>query len=83
MKRDRERLETLAETLRQYGLQVAVHLGAGDPATELARLADSLDVEVIIVGAHGHSGVSDLVHGSTVNSLRHRTRSNVLVVQLD
>ncbi len=83
MKRDRERLESLAQFLKQYGIATQVHLGTGDPATELARMADEVDAQVIIVGAHGHAGVSDLVHGSTVNSLRHRTRANVLVVRLD
>ncbi len=82
VKRDLERLRTLAEMIQRPGMTVEVHLGAGDPAAELARLAEALQVEIIIVGAHGHSGVSDLVHGATVNSLRHRTQANVLVVRL-
>ncbi len=61
----------------------AIHLGAGDPVSELARMADEVGAQMIIVRAHGHSCVSDLVHGTTVNSLRHRTRANILVLQSD
>ncbi len=81
--RDREHLEELAECVRQMGLEAEGHLGAGDPATELARMANELGVELVILGGHGHSGVSDLVHGTTVERLRHRVRARVLVVPLD
>jgi manganese transport protein len=80
---DREQLAYLATRLKELGLDVEWSLGAGDPASELARMAQELDVDLIIVGGHGHSGMSDLVHGTTVDKLRHLTRASVLVVPVD
>ncbi len=79
---DRRRLEELAHLLQQAGVETECHLGAGDPASELARMVDDLGVDIIILGGHGHSGLSDLVHGATVDSLRHRVHASVLVVYL-
>ncbi len=82
MERDRQRLASLAEIFKQQGLTVECHLGTGDPATELARLVNRLGADLLIVGAHGHKGVSDLLHGSTVDQLRHLVHARVLVVPL-
>ncbi|MFQ5341846.1 MAG: Nramp family divalent metal transporter [Anaerolineae bacterium] len=80
---DRERLERLARVLQQMKIETEWRLGAGDPTSELARMVNDLGVDLVILGGHGHSGVSDLVHGTTVDRLRHRVRAGVLVVPLD
>ncbi len=80
---DRERLERLARVLGQMKIETEWCLGAGDPTSELARMVNDLGVDLVILGGHGHSGVSDLVHGTTVDRLRHRVRAGVLVVPLD
>jgi manganese transport protein len=79
---DQERLEAYAEALRNLGFEVATGLGAGDPARELARLANDFDAELVILGGHGHRGFSDMIYGTTVESLRHRVRGSVLVIPL-
>ncbi len=83
MERDRQRLATLAETLKQQGLPVQCYLTTGDPASSLARLADELELDLLIVGSHGHRGVADFLHGTTIDRLRHLTRAHVLIVPLD
>ena len=77
---DRSELNAFAEALRRLGYQVETALGAGDPAPELARLANELEVDLVILGGHGHRGLSDMIYGTTVEGLRHRTRANVLVI---
>jgi len=79
---DRRRLEELAHLLQQAGVETECHLGAGDPASELARMVNDLGADMVILGGHGHSGLSDLMHGATVDSLRHRVHASVLVVYL-
>ena len=80
---DRGRLEALATALRDLGYPVETALGAGDPAPELARLANALGAELVILGGHGHRGLADVIHGSTIEALRHRTRASVLAIPLD
>jgi manganese transport protein len=79
---DRRRLESYADALRRLGFEVHCALGAGDPARELARLAGEFDAGLVILGGHGHRGFSDIIHGTTVEALRHRVRASVLVIPL-
>jgi len=77
---DQSELDAFAESLRRLGYQVETALGAGDPAPELARLANELEADLVILGGHGHRGLMDMIYGTTVEGLRHRTRANVLVI---
>jgi manganese transport protein len=79
---DKERLEELTLELRRIGIDAEWRLGTGNPATELARMINELDIDLVILGGHGHSGVSDILHGTTVERVRHRVRASVLVVPL-
>ncbi len=78
--KDAERLEVFAQALRELGFEVSSHLGVGKPVPELARIVNELDPDLVILGAHGHRFLSDLVHGSTADALRHRVKASVLVV---
>jgi len=73
-------IETYADALRAHGYLVETRLGAGDPAPELARLCNEAGADLVILGGHGHRALSDLIYGTTVDALRHRTRANVLVI---
>jgi len=77
---DRERLERYVQTLRESGFEADSRLGAGDPVKELVRLIAETEADLLILGAHGHRGVSDLVYGSTANALRHAVEIPVLLV---
>jgi manganese transport protein len=79
---DQAWIEAYAEAIRALGYRVETGLGAGDPAPELARLANEAGAELVILGGHGHRGFSDMIHGTTVEALRHRTRASVLVIPL-
>ncbi len=79
---DRQRLQKLAASVEALGVQAVWHLGTGNPAAELARMVAEVQADLVVVGAHGHSGVSDLVFGTTISTLRHRVATSMLVVPL-
>ena len=79
---DRQRLQQLAASVEMMGVQAVWHLGTGSPVAELARLVVEVQPDLVVVGAHGHSGVSDLVFGTTISALRHRIAAAMLVVPL-
>lgn len=59
---------------------------AGDPATELARLADALDAAMIVVGtreAGMRSSLHEFFTGSVAVQLAHRQHRPVVVVPLN
>src|SRR6188768_4255312 len=78
---DRAYLQRRADELRNAGLQVDCRLAMGDPATEIIKIADEEHVDLIAMSTHGHRFLSDLVHGTTVDKVRHTVRVPVLLLR--
>ncbi len=81
MKNDRDYLAKLAADLTSHGLKVASELAMGDPATELIRLAEERQVDLLAMSTHGHRFLNDLVRGTTVNRVRHFVKIPVLLLR--
>ena len=81
MRDDREYLESLAATLRDAGFDAEWRLERGDPATEIIRTAGAEQVDLVAMATHGHRLLSDLVHGTTVNKVRHELAVPVLLLR--
>ena len=71
MKADREYLESLKAELVSLGLPVRTHLAMGDPASELVRVAEEQEVDLVAMSTHGHRFLSDVIHGATADRVRH------------
>ncbi len=82
MRADRAYLATLEGELRSEGFQVATTLAAGDPATEIIKLARTLAVDLIAMTTHGHRFLGDLIHGSTADKVRHEVAVPVLLLKV-
>jgi nucleotide-binding universal stress UspA family protein len=81
MKADRAYLEKVAEGMRAAGLSARTHLALGDPPQQILSIADSEKCDLIAMGSHGHRFVGDLILGSTIHEVRHRTSTPVLVIR--
>ena len=77
---DHDRLELYRSELAELGVEAGFDLGFGNPAEELIELVRRHKPDLVVLGAHGHRIVGDLVHGTTVERLRHRIAVPVLVV---
>jgi len=77
---DRMRLEAYAQALLEQGVDAHWRLGSGDPVKELVRMLGEAKADLLILGAHRHRGVSDLIHGATADALRHSINVPVLLV---
>ncbi len=78
---DREYLERLRSELQASGFQVDTRLMTGDPARELVKLIREENVDLVAMATHGHKGVADVIHGSTVNHVRHNVDVPVLLLK--
>jgi manganese transport protein len=83
MKADRDYLEAAAEKLRVDGLKVSVQLALGNPPAEILKTAAKESCDLIAMAGHGHRLVGDLIHGSTINEVRHATTIPVLLVRAE
>jgi nucleotide-binding universal stress UspA family protein len=82
MKSDREYLNTLENELRSEGFEVRSVLAMGDPATEIIKLAQAQEVELIAMTTHGHRFVGDILYGSTADKVRHNVDVPVLLLKV-
>ena len=80
MKEDRRYLEATADLLRRDGLEVSTRLALGDPPTEIVKTADSERCDLIAMTTHGHRLLGDIIYGSTIEPVRHRSRIPLLLV---
>jgi nucleotide-binding universal stress UspA family protein len=81
MKEDRAYLESVRQELTSQGLKVETRLAMGDPATELIRTAEAQSVDLIAMSTHGHRFLSDLLHGTTADKVRHLVKVPVLFLR--
>lgn len=81
MKADRDYLEGTAAKLRAAGLEVSVNLALGDPPAEILRAAESEGCDLIAMTTHGHRLIGDIIHGSTIEQVRHKASIPLLVVR--
>ena len=79
-KADQERLELYTRELAELGVDAEYDLGFGDPPEELAKLVEEHKPDLIVLGSHGHRRMGDIVHGTSVERLRHRVRVPVMVI---
>jgi nucleotide-binding universal stress UspA family protein len=81
MQADRAYLARIKADLQERGFEVDALLRMGDPAKEICRVAEEQAVDLIAMATHGHRGVSDVIHGQTVDSVRHKVRIPVLLLR--
>jgi nucleotide-binding universal stress UspA family protein len=81
MRDDRAYLESLERELEAGGLTVETRLAAGDPATELIRMAEQEHVDLIAMSTHGHRFLADVLHGTTADRVRHLVSVPVLLLR--
>lgn len=80
-KQDLENIQSYARDLKEAGYKVEYKMGYGNRAENIAIIAEEVNVQLLVMGAHGHAGLKDLVFGSTVDAVRHKVKIPILVVR--
>jgi len=74
-------LAQLAGAQRDSVGQVRQHVATGKPADEIVRVADELDVDMIVMGTHGLTGVERVIIGSVAEKVVRRAHCTVVTVK--
>ncbi len=80
--KDAERLASYVKQLQQRGIIAEGHLGFNKRTTEIVRLVNQVQADMLIVGAHRHTGIKDMLYGETVNTVRHELKIPILIVNV-
>lgn len=78
---DVQNLITYAGKLKEEGYSCEVKPGYGNPREVITEIVNSLTCDLLVMGAHGHTGLYDLLLGDTVDKVRHLVKVPVLIVK--
>lgn len=73
-------LNQYKEKLEEKGYKVHVKLGFGAPKKSIPKIVNAGDFDILILGGHGHSGIKDLLFGTTVDTVRHKVNIPIFIV---
>jgi manganese transport protein len=81
-RKDQEKLDEYVSFLQQKGFNAESMLGFRNRQKEIPRLVKDANADLLIIGAHGHSGMKDWLYGETIDAVRHQLKIPVLIVSL-
>jgi nucleotide-binding universal stress UspA family protein len=74
-------LRRVTQRLVEAEIKVQSRVMVGDAATEIVRLAEHEEVDLIALATHGRSGLRRWVYGSVAEKVLHTTRTPLLLVR--
>lgn len=63
------------------GYKAEGKIGFKNRVKAIAKIVEEEQVDLLIVGSHGHHNLMDIIFGETVNTLRHKVKVPVLIAQ--
>lgn len=78
---DTHNLEKYQHYLQKMGYDAKLAIGYGTAASAIAKIVKEEHIELLVMGAHGHKGISDLIFGTTVDKVRHNVDIPVLIIK--
>jgi manganese transport protein len=81
-RKDQQQLDHYVNQLIEKGFAAMGILGFNDRTREIVRIVKENQADMLVIGAHGHSGIKDIIYGQTIDAVRHELKIPVLVVNL-
>jgi manganese transport protein len=78
---DTDNLEKYQLNLQALGYSTEVLIGYGNTAIAIAALSNKNKLDLLVMAAHGHRGISDWIFGTTLDSVRHKVNIPVLIIR--
>jgi manganese transport protein len=78
---DTDNLEKYQQNLHAMGYHAHIEIGYGVAAKSISELVKVRNMDLLVMGAHGHKGISDLIFGTTVDAVRHNVNIPIMIVK--
>lgn len=79
---DEKLLLEYQEMLVEKGFKVTTKLGFGKPTKVIPTIINAEKFDVLVMGTHGHTGLNDLLFGTTVDNVRHKIKIPLFIVKI-
>nr|WP_315132914.1 Nramp family divalent metal transporter [uncultured Flavobacterium sp.] len=77
---DEKLLLEYKQMFREKGFHVKTQLGFGKPNKVIPKIVNKGNFDILVMGTHGHTGMKDLLFGTTVDKLRHKISIPLVIV---
>lgn len=78
---DQAYLEDYKNQLTEKGYMVETVLTFGRPKSEIPKIVNSHNFDLLILGAHGHNWFKDMILGTTIDAVRHKIGIPLMIVK--
>jgi nucleotide-binding universal stress UspA family protein len=80
-KEAKQYLESVAQKMREKGIEVESIVLSGIPGDVIVRYADKNSIDLIAMATHGRSGIERIVFGSAADTILRKTSLPILVIK--
>ena len=80
-KRAEEKLKAVYHDEEGPGFSGEIHIRKGKPSEEILKIADELEVDMIVIGSHGRKGLERAIFGSVAERVTRNSKVPVLVIK--
>jgi manganese transport protein len=74
-------LSRLCASLTEQGFRAEGHLGFGAVPKAIVRFVREQQIQILVMGGHGHRGLSDVIFGATISPVRHELTIPLVIVR--
>lgn len=78
---DEKNMQLYLSNFKSLGYEAEMAIGYGNPKTAIVDKVNEYKADLLVMGAHGHKALKDVLLGTTVEAVRHSLKIPVLVVQ--
>lgn len=79
---DKDYLTKYKHALEEKGYTATTHLSFGSPKKQIPLIINKAgNFDILILGAHGHNWIKDIIFGTTVDAVRHKVSIPVLIIK--
>ncbi|HEY0091883.1 MAG TPA: Nramp family divalent metal transporter [Flavobacterium sp.] len=79
---DEKMLFQYKEGLTAKGYKIHTALGFGKPTKAIPDIVNKGKFDILVMGTHGHSGIKDVLFGTTIDKVRHRINIPMFLVNI-
>ncbi len=78
---DGQLLSKYQSYMHEQGYDTIIQLGFGNPKRDIPKIVKDFNADILVMGAHGHKMLKDIIFGTTVDKVRHQLNIPVLIVK--
>ena len=77
---DSARIDSYVAQINAQGIACEGHLRPGVPHNAIVTAVRELNIDLLVMAAHGHKALGDLIRGATIDKVRHNVKIPVLII---